>query len=182
MAALEDVGLSHRAHMYPAQLSGGEKQRVAIARAVAKAPKLLFADEPTSALDAESGQRVINILHRIARTYGVTTLCVSHDPRLMSHADRLCIWKMALFSKMHRHRIIRIEARTMNLKELKWGISVIVSLWMLSGCDDKPVKPVATAPTQAVVPVAIARGKVDVDGDRNLIISIRRCGRQSLGH
>ncbi|BEN14712.1 TPA: HlyD family efflux transporter periplasmic adaptor subunit [Serratia marcescens] len=53
----------------------------------------------------------------------------------------------------------------MNLKELKWGgISVIVSLWMLSGCDDKPVKPVATAPTQAVVPVAIARGKVDVDG------------------
>lgn len=89
MAALEDVGLSHRAHMYPAQLSGGEKQRVAIARAVAKAPKLLFADEPTSALDAESGQRVINILHRIARTYGVTTLCVSHDPRLMSHADRL---------------------------------------------------------------------------------------------
>lgn len=72
----------------------------------------------------------------------------------------------------------------MNLKELKWGgISVIVSLWMLSGCDDKPVKPVATAPTQAVVPVAIARGKVDVDGgDRNLIISIRRCGRQSLGH
>ena len=34
----------------------------------------------------------------------------------------------------------------MNLKELKWGISVIVSLWMLSGCDDKPVKPVATAP------------------------------------
>ena len=70
----------------------------------------------------------------------------------------------------------------MNLKELKWGISVIVSLWMLSGCDDKPVKPVATAPTQAVVPVAIARGKVDVDGDRNLIISIRRRGRQSLGH
>lgn len=89
MTALEEVGLSHRAHMYPAQLSGGEKQRVAIARAVAKAPQLLFADEPTSALDAESGQRVVNILHRIARSHGVTTLCVSHDPRLMSHADRL---------------------------------------------------------------------------------------------
>lgn len=89
MTALEEVGLSHRAHMHPAQLSGGEKQRVAIARAVAKAPQLLFADEPTSALDAESGQRVINILHRIARTHGVTTLCVSHDPRLISHADRL---------------------------------------------------------------------------------------------
>lgn len=89
MNALDEVGLSHRAQMRPAQLSGGEKQRVAIARAVAKEPQLLFADEPTSALDAESGQRVINILHRIARTYQVTTLCVSHDPRLISHADRL---------------------------------------------------------------------------------------------
>lgn len=89
LAALEEVGMLHRAHMRPAQLSGGERQRVAIARAVAKAPQLLFADEPTSALDAESGQRVINILHRIARTRGVTILCVSHDPRLIEHADRL---------------------------------------------------------------------------------------------
>lgn len=89
MTALEDVGLSHRAHMRPAQLSGGEKQRVAIARAVAKKPQLLFADEPTSALDAESGQRVIDILHHVAQTHGVTVLCVSHDPRLIRHADRL---------------------------------------------------------------------------------------------
>lgn len=89
ITALEEVGMLHRADMRPAQLSGGERQRVAIARAVAKAPQLLFADEPTSALDAESGQRVINILHRIARTHGVTILCVSHDPRLIQHADRL---------------------------------------------------------------------------------------------
>lgn len=87
--ALEEVDLSHRAHMRPAELSGGEKQRVAIARAIAKQPQLLFADEPTSALDAESGQRVINILHRIARTHGTTVLCVSHDPRLVRHADRV---------------------------------------------------------------------------------------------
>ncbi len=57
--ALEEVGLSHRSHMRPAQLSGGEKQRVAVARAFAKSPTLIFADEPTSALDAENGQRVI---------------------------------------------------------------------------------------------------------------------------
>ena len=87
--ALDEVGLSHRSHMRPAQLSGGEKQRVAIARAMAKRPHLLFADEPTSALDAESGQRVIDLLHRAARTHGTTVLCVSHDPRLVRHADRV---------------------------------------------------------------------------------------------
>ena len=87
--ALNEVGLSHRAHMRPAELSGGEKQRVAIARAMAKQPQLLFADEPTSALDAESGQRVIDILHRAARAHGTTVLCVSHDPRLVRHADRV---------------------------------------------------------------------------------------------
>ena len=87
--ALDEVGLSHRSHMRPAQLSGGEKQRVAIARAIAKQPQLLFADEPTSALDAESGQRVIDLLHRAARSHGTTVLCVSHDPRLVRHADRV---------------------------------------------------------------------------------------------
>jgi len=87
--ALEEVGLGHRSHMRPAQLSGGEKQRVAVARAFAKSPTLIFADEPTSALDAENGQRVIDILHRYARAHGATVLCVSHDPRLIRHADRV---------------------------------------------------------------------------------------------
>lgn len=86
---LGEVGLAHRLSMRPAQLSGGEKQRVAIARAIAKSPQFLFADEPTSALDAESGQRVIDLLHRIAGKHGATVLCVSHDPRLIRHADRV---------------------------------------------------------------------------------------------
>jgi len=89
MRALEEVGMIHRANMRPAELSGGERQRVAIARAIVKEPPLLFADEPTSALDAENGQRVIDILHRIAGTHGATVLCVSHDPRLIRHADRV---------------------------------------------------------------------------------------------
>jgi putative ABC transport system ATP-binding protein len=88
-AALEEVGLGHRAGQLPAALSGGEKQRVAIARALAKQPQLIFADEPTSALDAVSGQSVIDLLHRIARSHGTTVLCVSHDPRLIRHADRV---------------------------------------------------------------------------------------------
>lgn len=87
--SLEEVGLSHRMRLRPAELSGGEKQRVAIARALAKQPELLFADEPTSALDAASGQTIIDILHRIAHTHGTTVLCVSHDPRLVVHADRV---------------------------------------------------------------------------------------------
>jgi putative ABC transport system ATP-binding protein len=88
-SSLEEVGLSHRMQMRPSELSGGEKQRVAIARALAKKPELLFADEPTSALDAANGQMIIDILHRIARTHGTTVLCVSHDPRLVVHADRV---------------------------------------------------------------------------------------------
>jgi len=88
-AALAEVGLASRMHLRPAELSGGEKQRVAIARALAKEPQLLFADEPTSALDAANGQIVIDTLHRIARTHGATVLCVSHDQRLITHADRV---------------------------------------------------------------------------------------------
>ena len=87
--SLEEVGLAHRMRLRPAELSGGEKQRVAIARALAKEPQLLFADEPTSALDAANGQMIIDLLHRIAVTHGTTVLCVSHDPRLVVHADRV---------------------------------------------------------------------------------------------
>lgn len=89
LAALEEVGMARRAHLRPAELSGGEKQRVAIARALAKRPALLFADEPTSSLDAANGQIVIDILHGIARRHRTLVLCVSHDPRLIGHADRL---------------------------------------------------------------------------------------------
>jgi len=88
-AALEEVGLASRMRLRPAELSGGEKQRIAIARALAKSPQLVFADEPTSALDAANGQIVIDTLHRIARSHGATVLCVSHDPRLVAHADRV---------------------------------------------------------------------------------------------
>lgn len=88
-AALEEVGMASRRHLRPIELSGGEKQRVAIARALAKQPALLFADEPTSSLDATNGQVVIDMLHAIARRHGTMVLCVSHDPRLIDHADRV---------------------------------------------------------------------------------------------
>ena len=62
---------------------------MAIARALVKRPQLLFADEPTSALDAANGQIVIDTLRRIAHEHDTTVLCVSHDPRLVTHADRV---------------------------------------------------------------------------------------------
>lgn len=85
------VGLKERMHLRPSELSGGEKQRVAIARALAKKPKLLFADEPTSSLDKGNGQNIIDILQRTAQEYGTTVLCVSHDQRLIAHADRVLV-------------------------------------------------------------------------------------------
>jgi putative ABC transport system ATP-binding protein len=88
-AALEEVGLAARSRLRPAELSGGEKQRVAIARALVKSPRFLFADEPTSALDNQSGQLVIDILHRCARAHGGTVIGVTHDFRLLKHADRV---------------------------------------------------------------------------------------------
>jgi putative ABC transport system ATP-binding protein len=87
--ALTEVGLETRMGSRPAEMSGGEKQRVAIARAIAKDPQLLFADEPTSALDGENGQVVIKLLQRAAKSFGAAVVCVTHDVRLESYADRI---------------------------------------------------------------------------------------------
>jgi putative ABC transport system ATP-binding protein len=87
--ALGEVGLSKLLKKRPEELSGGEKQRVAIARALAKSPKLIFADEPTSALDGENGANVMALLRRSAKSHGASVLCVTHDVRLASYADRI---------------------------------------------------------------------------------------------
>jgi putative ABC transport system ATP-binding protein len=87
--SLTEVGLANRVGQRPVELSGGEKQRVAIARALAKQPKLLFADEPTSALDGENGQIVVRLLQRAAKVHNAAVICVTHDPRLESYADRI---------------------------------------------------------------------------------------------
>jgi putative ABC transport system ATP-binding protein len=87
--ALNDVGLGNRFNNRPDRLSGGEKQRVAIARALAKKPKLIFADEPTSALDGENGNIVMTLLRKCAKEQGATVLCVTHDARLATFADRI---------------------------------------------------------------------------------------------
>ena len=90
---LERVGLEHRMHHYPRQLSGGEQQRVALARAFACRPNILFADEPTGNLDVKSGKEVINLFQDLCRNDGISVLMVTHDPLLASMADRMLLLK-----------------------------------------------------------------------------------------
>jgi putative ABC transport system ATP-binding protein len=86
-AALEKVGMSHRAKHVPSQLSGGQQQRIAVARAVAGDPLILLADEPTGNLDSTNGEAVMELLRDLHR--GGATICmVTHDPRFARHADR----------------------------------------------------------------------------------------------
>ncbi len=87
---LEQLGLGERLDHLPAQLSGGQRQRVAIARALVNSPALVLADEPTAALDAESGQIVLGLLRKLADGMERTTvLIVTHDQRVIDHADRV---------------------------------------------------------------------------------------------
>lgn len=75
---LEKVGLMHRAHAFPAQLSGGEQQRVAIARSLAMEPKIMLFDEPTSALDPELINEVLDVMISLAKE-GMTMVVVTHE-------------------------------------------------------------------------------------------------------
>ena len=86
---LASVGLGHRLHHYPTQLSGGEQQRVAIARAIAPRPELIFADEPTGNLDATTGQDIIELLFARRAETGATLLIITHDRTLAEQCERV---------------------------------------------------------------------------------------------
>ena len=86
---LRRVGLEHRTHHYPRQLSGGEQQRVAIARAFASSAEILFADEPTGNLDSASGATIIDLIFALNEEFGTTLVLVTHDLRLADRCDRV---------------------------------------------------------------------------------------------
>lgn len=87
-AALDTVGLAHRAKHMPKQLSGGQQQRVAVARALVSDPKLILADEPTGNLDTANGDAVIEMLTGVTKT-GTTIVMVTHSEAHAGRADRV---------------------------------------------------------------------------------------------
>jgi putative ABC transport system ATP-binding protein len=88
-AELAAVGLGHRLHHYPSQLSGGEQQRVAIARALATRPALVFADEPTGNLDAATGAGIVDLLFARRAEAGATLVIITHDASLAERCERV---------------------------------------------------------------------------------------------
>ncbi len=112
--ALERVGLGDRLHHFPAQLSGGEQQRVAIARAIVKRPEVLLCDEPTGALDFATGKRVLEVLDRVNRELGTTTVIITHNASIGAMADRVI--------RIGSGTILEIEANAVRRSpaELAW--------------------------------------------------------------
>ena len=86
---LELVGLDHRAHHRPYELSGGEQQRVAIARALVKTPSLILADEPTGHLDSLTARGIFEVLRGIALQQRTTVIVTTHDRTILDMANRV---------------------------------------------------------------------------------------------
>jgi putative ABC transport system ATP-binding protein len=86
---IEKVGLADRKSHRPSELSGGQQQRVAIARALVSRPTVVFADEPTGNLDSATSGEILELVRDSVRSYGQTTVMVTHDPKAASIADRI---------------------------------------------------------------------------------------------
>jgi putative ABC transport system ATP-binding protein len=99
MELLKAVDLLDRANNRPDQLSGGQQQRVAIARALAPKPALILADEPTANLDTENGKQIMDLMQKLNKETGVTFVFATHDPRVISYAERVITLQDGLIVK-----------------------------------------------------------------------------------
>ncbi|WP_445457539.1 ABC transporter ATP-binding protein [Flavobacterium sp. HNIBRBA15423] len=85
---LEYLGLSHRLHHKPSELSGGEQQRVAVARALINKPSVIFADEPSGNLDTHTAENLHQLFFKLRDEFGQTFVIVTHNEDLADMADR----------------------------------------------------------------------------------------------
>ena len=111
---LAHVGLSHRLHNFPAQLSGGEQQRVANARALAKNPKLLLCDEPTGALDYVTGKAILKLLQDTCRQQGMTVIVITHNTAIAPMADKV------IHVKNGQVEQIDLNPNPLPVEEIEW--------------------------------------------------------------
>jgi putative ABC transport system ATP-binding protein len=88
---LGSVGLGKRINHRPSELSAGQQQRVALARALANDPAIILADEPTGNLDLNTGMEIIDLLHGLNKTKGLTLVAATHDLKMIKASDRI-VW------------------------------------------------------------------------------------------
>jgi putative ABC transport system ATP-binding protein len=99
---LSSVGLSDRLHHRPLELSAGQQQRVAIARAIANDPAIILADEPTGNLDLNTGMEIIDLLHGLNKTRGMTLIAATHDLKMIKASDRVVWMRDGKIEKIER--------------------------------------------------------------------------------
>ncbi len=99
---LTSVGLGERVHHRPGELSAGQQQRVAIARAMANDPAIILADEPTGNLDLNTGMEIIDLLHGLNRTRGMTLIAATHDLKMITASDRVVWMRDGAIEKIER--------------------------------------------------------------------------------
>jgi len=99
---LTSVGLGERVHHRPGELSAGQQQRVASARAMANDPAIILADEPTGNLDLNTGMEIIDLLHGLNRTRGMTLIAATHDLKMITASDRVVWMRDGAIEKIER--------------------------------------------------------------------------------
>ncbi len=106
---LKQVGLQHKSHFYPLQLSGGEQQRVAVARAIVNDPVLLLADEPTGNLDPDMAIEIMNLFQKINRK-GTTVLVATHDRDMITRMHKRVL-------TLHQGRLLHDSGSQIHLED-----------------------------------------------------------------
>jgi putative ABC transport system ATP-binding protein len=99
---LSSVGLADRLEHKPTELSAGQQQRVAIARAMANDPAIILADEPTGNLDLNTGIEIIELLHGLNKTRGMTLIAATHDLKMIKASDRIVWMRDGSIEKIER--------------------------------------------------------------------------------